>query len=117
MDGELYPLVLDWIRSTCAVDHVNLITEASLDRRLLNIPDLERILKKFRDLTKDQDHTTGLFLVGYEGSINEELRKDARRDRFRKAAAALQRRLKDHRVVCLWVSEQLQITTLRETAS
>lgn len=114
IDGELYPFVLNWIQKGYAVDYVNLITETAPDILFLDKPELDKSIKKFKDMTDAQNHIPEIFLVGYEKSMNEPMPNEAFRKRLGAAAAAVQQRLPRNRIVCLWISARLQITQISD---
>ena len=112
VDGKLYPLVIDWIKTHYEVDYVNLITEVSMIETLLHEKRLNNIMLKFIDLVKTQDHIKEIFIVGSDTGLEEQPDKALYKDRLKSAVDKVQYILPDRDVVGLWISGLSEITAL-----
>ncbi|MBD3379400.1 MAG: hypothetical protein GF408_02945 [Candidatus Omnitrophica bacterium] len=114
MDGEIYPLVIEWIRANYDVDHVNLVTDISFSGDGADAKVLCEIIRQYRCLTRHQNRAGEVFLAGYAGDISAAGTEADRKKRLKDLMGKVRDFLPDELIIGLWVSKSLDIEKITD---
>src|SRR5688572_24572142 len=111
MDGRVQLPVINWIKENYAVDFVDVITEAGMDKVLSEQEDIGEVLRSIA-ISVNINKSGKLFVVGHFDCRGNPADEETHRRQIAKAAKRLKSHWAKHEIVGLWVNEDWQVVKL-----
>ncbi len=108
MDGRVQMPVQTWIKQNYAVDFVDVITEAGMDRVLARQEDISEILRSIK-VSVELNKSTRIFIVGHHDCRGNPVDEKAHRKDVSDAVERLRKLRPGFEVLGLWVNERWNI--------
>ncbi len=114
MDGRVQLPVLEWIKKNYAVDFVDVITEAGMNKFLAEeSQDISLIIRSIK-ISLEINKAEMIFVVGHYDCRGNPVDKSVHLDQIRKAVERLKKSWATIRIVGLWVNDVWMVEKIIE---
>ena len=111
MDGRVQLPVLYWIKENCAVDFVDVITEAGMDGVLATQKDITEVLRSIT-ISVNVNKSSKLFVAGHYDCRGNPAEEKVHHQQIRESVKRLRTHWPDHEITGLWVNKDWQVSVI-----